>query len=122
MNRCRFLLVCSLGLAMLMRVGLPVLQAQQLAPKRPAVLVHSPFGQGSILGVDVEVLAEFRAAGLQVDYTDRHHEFTWERIRKYNVLVLYSCPGPEGVKIPNPPAPPRPSPPAPGCVPTKIAA
>jgi len=88
MNRYGFWLVRSLGLAMLMAVGLPVLQAQQLASKRPAVLVHSPYGQGSILGVDVEVLKEFSAAGLQVDYTDRHHEFTWERIKKYNVLVL----------------------------------
>lgn len=106
MNRCRLLLACSSGFVMLMNAGLSALQAEQRAPKRPAVLVHCPYGQGAILGVDVEVLKEFRAAGLQVDYTDRHHEFTWERIKKYNVLVLYSCPGPEGVKLPNPPTPP----------------
>lgn len=96
--------VCSF--AALTGSELPAAQAHEPTSKQPAVLVHSPQGQRSILGVDVEVLRELHAAGLEVDYTDRHDEFTWERIKNYNVLVLYSCPGPEGVRLPNPSTPP----------------
>lgn len=73
-----------------------VVVAQAKAPRRPAIMVHSPNGQGSVAGVDIEFLRELKAAGLEVDYADRHTEFTWDRIRNYNVLVLYTCPGPEG--------------------------
>jgi hypothetical protein len=82
-----------IGTALLISHGVV---APAKAHERPAVLVHSPRGQGSVAGVDVEFLKELKAAGLEVDYTDRHAEFTWDRIRKHNVLILYTCPGPEG--------------------------
>jgi len=66
------------------------------ADKKPAVLVHTPNGQGTVAGVDVEVLKDFHKAGLEVDYTDRHRDFTWDRIKQYNTLVLYSCPDAKG--------------------------
>lgn len=83
----------AFGIALLIPHGVV---ARAKAPKRPAIMVHAPRGQGWVAGVDVEFLKELKAAGLEVDYTDRHTEFTWDRIKNYNVLVLYTCPGPEG--------------------------
>jgi len=76
--------------------------------RRPAVLVHSPRGQGTISGVDVEVLKDLHRQGLEVDYTDHHIRFTWDRIKRYNALVLYSCPRAEAYNFHNFLFPPRP--------------
>jgi len=66
------------------------------AAQQPAVLVVSP--QGADGGwVDLGYLADLRTAGFQVDYTASMADFTWNRIRQYNVLVLYTCPPPPGV-------------------------
>jgi len=91
------------GLASLF--GTDFAQAQEV---HPAVLVHTPNGQGSIAGVDVEFLKDLHKAGLEVDYTDRHREFTWDRIRHYNALVLYTCPSAEGFTYRNFLCPPQP--------------
>jgi len=69
--------------------------AEESPARRPAMLVHAPHGQ-SYFGVDVGFLSDLHASGIEVDYTDRHREFTWERIKNYNVLIITECPGPEG--------------------------
>jgi len=63
-------------------------------PSRPSVLVHCPrpsVDQWSSW-VDLRYLAELHARGFEVDYTDRHADFSWERVRRHDVLVLYSVP------------------------------
>jgi len=46
--------------------------------------------------VDLRLLRELHEAGFEVDYTDHHRDFSWERVRHYNVLVIYGCPAKEG--------------------------
>jgi hypothetical protein len=66
------------------------------AQQQPAVLVVSPLGAGGGW-VDLDYLSELRAAGFQVDYTDSMADFTWDRIKQYNVLVVFTCPPPPGI-------------------------
>ncbi|HID21444.1 MAG TPA: hypothetical protein EYP14_03480, partial [Planctomycetaceae bacterium] len=58
---------------------------------RPAVLVCSPNGTWDPR-VDLNWLKELKQRGWEPDYLDNHGDFTWERIKRYNVLVLYGCP------------------------------
>jgi len=61
------------------------------APKaqRASVLFVSPYGAE---GVDLQYLRELASQGFEVDYTDRLDELTRDRIRHYNVLVLFVTP------------------------------
>ncbi len=56
---------------------------------RPSVLFASPSGAE---GVDLDYLRELANQGFEVDYTDKLDELTRDRIRKYNVLVLFVTP------------------------------
>ena len=79
-----------------------VLAAPSVAEDKPeetaasaAVLFCTPRGVGSSPGVDLVLLREMYDAGFQTDYLDHLRDFTWERIRQYNVLVLVGAPHPE---------------------------
>jgi len=88
-------------LVILACLGWNCLQAQQPEPahsaSRPAVLIHSPSGtyDGQ---VDLDYLADLHRAGLEVDYTDHHQEFTWDRLRQFNAVVIYGAPDEDGTK------------------------
>jgi len=58
------------------------------------VLVHAARSAASqwYWWVDLDYLAELHAKGFEVDYTDKHSDLTWERVRQYDVLVIYVCP------------------------------
>src|SRR5262249_48522320 len=65
---------------------------------RPALLVLSP--QGTANGwVDLDYLDDLHRAGFEVDYTDSLAEVTWDRLRQYNALVLYTCPPDDGAAV-----------------------
>jgi hypothetical protein len=59
--------------------------------QRPALLVVSPPGTSGGW-VDLTYLRELYDAGFDVDYTEAMADITWERLRQYNVLVIYTCP------------------------------
>ena len=57
----------------------------------PALLVCSP--QGPTMGwLDLDYAKELVQAGIEVDYTDNLTEVTWDRVKQYNVLLLYVTP------------------------------
>jgi hypothetical protein len=59
--------------------------------KKPSILFCSPKGaDGCYIGL--AYLKELHTKGYQVDYLDSFDDFTWKRIKKYNVLVLYMTP------------------------------
>ena len=62
--------------------------------RRPSVLVHAARSAVNqwYWWVDLDYLAELHAKGFDVDYTDEHPDLTWERVRQYDVLVIYVCP------------------------------
>ncbi|HXV76135.1 MAG TPA: hypothetical protein VD788_07425 [Candidatus Polarisedimenticolaceae bacterium] len=90
----------------------PPLAAEQAAapsrpePRRPSVLVHCARSALAQWGwwVDLEYLAELRSRGFEVDYTDLHSDLTWERLRRYDVLVTYVSPLERGRYYDNTPA------------------
>ena len=47
---------------------------------RPSLFVHSPNGLEGFR-VDRGYLAELRAAGFEIDYTERANESSWRRLR-----------------------------------------
>ena len=60
-------------------------------PKGISILFCTPqLGYGWI---DFTYLKELNQKGFEVDYTESLKEITWERIKNYNVLVLFSSPG-----------------------------
>lgn len=61
------------------------------APPGGAVLICSPNGTWSP-HVDLQWLRDLHAAGFEPDYLDHHQDFTWNRIRQYNALIVYGCP------------------------------
>jgi hypothetical protein len=66
--------------------------------QHPALLVLSP--QGTANGwVDLAYLEDLRRAGFEVDYTDSLADVTWDRLQRYNVLVVYTCPPDDGVAV-----------------------
>ncbi|HVO27025.1 MAG TPA: hypothetical protein VMW56_25725 [Candidatus Margulisiibacteriota bacterium] len=90
-SSCRFRLIPS-ALSLL----LPLLLAVAASAAPPAVLIVSP--QGAAGGwVDLDYLRELHAAGFEVDYTNGMADVSWERIKQYNVLVIFSCPPDQGV-------------------------
>lgn len=75
-----------LGLAVLL--GVP---ESLLASENPSVLVVSSKNRRAHL-VDFTWLRELKGEGFEPDYLDDLDDFDWERIRHYNVLVLFSVP------------------------------
>ncbi len=61
---------------------------------RPSILFCSPRGVDTAghSWIDLEYLQELHARGFEVDYTNDLGEMTWNRIKQYNVLVLYCTP------------------------------
>ena len=57
----------------------------------PAVLICSPIGP-SYGYADLNYVRELHQAGFEVDYTDSLDDVIWERIKQYNVVVLYRSP------------------------------
>ena len=79
-----------------LHAGLAVADAPAAAG--PSVLIASPKGVTQAF-VDLDWLRELHGAGFEPDYLDGFSHFTWDRIRQYDVLVLYGCPG-DGSEIP----------------------
>ena len=42
--------------------------------------------------IDLDYLKELQHKGFVVDYLDKRSDFTWERIRQYNAIILYDFP------------------------------
>jgi hypothetical protein len=76
-----------------------------LHARRPSLLVHCarPALSQWSWWVDLDYLRELHAKGFEVDYTDRHADFTWDRVRRYDVLVLYTVPLESGKYLDNSP-------------------
>lgn len=75
------LLACVLSGAASLEAGQP----------KPAILFCSP--QGASYGwIDLTYLAELHQKGFEVDYTESLDAVTAERIKRYNVLVIYITP------------------------------
>jgi len=91
MSRCR--LSTGVKIALLVPVIALLGAESTVAAEKPGVLVHAVRGQHNG-GVDLGWLKDLQASGFEVDYTDLHGHFTWERIRQYNCLVLVTCPAP----------------------------
>jgi hypothetical protein len=75
------------------------------AVRKPSVLIHcarSTVDQW-YWWVDLDYLRELHASGFEVDYTDVHSDLTWERVRKYDVLVIYVSPLDNGAYYDNSP-------------------
>jgi len=60
--------------------------------KQPSVLFCTPRGPGAEPFLDLDWLRELHKAGFEPDYLEKHAQFTWERIRRYNCLVIHGCP------------------------------
>ncbi len=65
----------------------------------PAILFCTPRGIASRPYLDLDWLREIHQQGFEPDYIDSVEEFTWDRIRQYNILVLFEAP-PEGKGFP----------------------
>jgi len=66
--------------------------ASTTAPAKPSVLFCTPKGIANRPYLDLDWLREIHNMGFQPDYLDDISEFTWDRIRRYNVLVIYGAP------------------------------
>src|SRR5262245_8280246 len=62
------------------------------ASAKPAILFAAPSELGHGL-VALDYLKQLNGEGFEVDYTESLDELTWERIRRFNVLVVYGAPG-----------------------------
>jgi len=62
------------------------------ASAKPVILFAAPSELGHGL-VDLDYLKQLNGEGFEVDYTESLDELTWERIRRFNVLVVYGAPG-----------------------------
>ena len=94
-----------LSLILLFGLLLPGLLAASSEARQPSVLVHCARANVSQWSwwVDLDYLQELHRQGFEVDYTDQHSDFTWERIRQHDVLVLYSVPLQHGKYFDNSP-------------------
>ncbi|MFV2067838.1 MAG: hypothetical protein ACC645_12760, partial [Pirellulales bacterium] len=61
------------------------------AQRTPAILFASQHGV-AYGNLDLRYGEELHEQGFQVDYTNKLDELTWDRIKKYNVLVLHDLP------------------------------
>lgn len=78
--------------------GIPPAHTADDDPPGPSVLVCTPKGVSQSY-VDLEWLREFHEAGFEPDYLDQFSHMTWDRIRQYDVIVLFGSPG-DGTEIP----------------------
>jgi hypothetical protein len=62
------------------------------AGAKPVILFAAPSELGHGL-VDLDYLKQLHGEGFEVDYTESLDELTWERIRRFNVLVIFGAPG-----------------------------
>jgi len=62
----------------------------------PSVLFVPELHNVSKCAIDLNYVNELHSRGFAVDYLHRTSEFNWDRIRKYNCLVIYDIPYPEG--------------------------
>ena len=72
-----------------------VRMAPALAAPNRAVLFCTPKGVANRPYLDLNWLRELHQAGFEPDYLEHHTEFSWERIRRYNCLVICGCPAAE---------------------------
>lgn len=72
------------------------------ADNKPSILFGSPQGVGSGW-IDLQYLTELHARGFEVDYTDSLADLTWDHIKRYNVVVLYTTPDAFDVALRNQP-------------------
>lgn len=63
---------------------------------KPSILFCSPQGVGAGW-VDLAYVQELHAKGFEVDYTTSFKDFTWDRFKQYNVIVLFVTPDAFGV-------------------------
>jgi hypothetical protein len=61
------------------------------AENKPSILFCSPQGVG-FGWVHLQYLQELRAHGFEVDYTESPSDVTWDRIKRYNTILLYMMP------------------------------
>ena len=92
---------CVAAVLLTLLAGAP--PAPAAPAERPSVLICSPNGTGGLVGsrfLDLQYLRELKGAGFEPDYLDSDRDFSWDRIRQYNVIVIYNCPpakpGPKG--------------------------
>ena len=97
-------LAVKVGIRMLVLALLPCLvaaspEASSPAVRRPAILFCAPSPDPvNMAWVDLSYLSELRRAGFDVDFTRGLGELAWERIRQYNVLVVFRTPDGEAVQ------------------------
>jgi len=65
------------------------------AAKKPSVLFCTVQGPANGPFLDLEWLRELHRAGFEPDYLGNHVRFKWDRIRRYNCLVIFGCPAAE---------------------------
>ena len=65
------------------------------APPRPAILFQRGPGHGHL---DLQYAEELHAQGFEMDYLDRREELTWDRLARYDVLVVFDLPDDEEEK------------------------
>jgi hypothetical protein len=78
-------------MAALILVGMFGLGSLARAEGKPSILFCSPGGLGGGW-IDLQYLRELHDRGFEVDYTEAPADVTWERIHRYNALVLYTTP------------------------------
>ncbi len=69
----------------------------------PSLLICSPRGPAHGYA-DLNYLEELHEGGIEVDYTETLADVTWDRVRQYNVLIVYLTPD-VSVNVPPPPEP-----------------
>ncbi|MFQ5807993.1 MAG: hypothetical protein ACE5JM_00110 [Armatimonadota bacterium] len=60
--------------------------------QRPAILFQTRHEESHGGEIDYTYLSELHAKGFDVDYLDFHRDFTWDRVKNYNCLVIQFCP------------------------------
>jgi hypothetical protein len=61
-------------------------------PASPSILFCTPKGVAIRPYLDLDWVSEIHKLGFEPDYTEHYKELTWDKIRQYNVLVLYGAP------------------------------
>ncbi|MHC4872059.1 MAG: hypothetical protein ACYTFY_09455 [Planctomycetota bacterium] len=71
--------------------------------EKPAVLFISDIHHVGNRIIDLNYLKELHSRGFEADYLDEMKQFSWERIKKYNCLVIFDIPYPKGHPEARPP-------------------
>jgi len=86
-NRKLFLILCLLIVSFLENWG----YCDMSNTSKPSILFCSP-KETEYNSIDLTYLNELQQKGFDVDHADTINDLTWERLSKYNVLVIYSTP------------------------------